>query len=123
MFTLLIDTSQKESYVALYQDSSLFKKFFIKDKEQSKHLLPGIESLLSSNDLTLGDIALIGVSIGPGSFTGTRIGVITAKTLSFAKNIPLIGFKSDENSPIEFVLRSYQDNKLDSLETLSPLYN
>ena len=123
MFTLVINTAQKDSYVALYQESILLKKIFNKENDQSKELLPTIDKILLDNKLSLNDLGLIGVCIGPGTFTGTRIGVITAKTLAFAKKIPLIGFNSRENNPINYLLFSYSKNKIEEPKSLSVLYN
>jgi len=57
----------------------------------SETLLPTIERCLSASSLTLRDIGLIACSRGPGSFTGLRIGMSTAKGLSLALGIPWVG--------------------------------
>lgn len=57
----------------------------------SETLLPAIERCLSASSLTLRDIGLIACSRGPGSFTGLRIGMSTAKGLSLALGIPWVG--------------------------------
>lgn len=61
-------------------------------RDQSKYLLPTIDELLGKHALK--ELTYIAVGMGPGTFTGTRIGVVTAKTLAFAHNLPLIGFCS-----------------------------
>ena len=61
-------------------------------KDQSKYLLKAIDALLGKHALK--ELTYIAVGVGPGTFTGTRIGVITAKTLAFARDLPLIGFCS-----------------------------
>jgi tRNA threonylcarbamoyladenosine biosynthesis protein TsaB len=60
----------------------------------SRRLIDSIETILKSVDLTLNDIDAIAVSLGPGSFTGIRIGLTTAKGLAFATGKPLIGINS-----------------------------
>lgn len=57
----------------------------------AKELAPTIATLVRSAGLKIVDIALIGVSIGPGLFTGLRFGVSTAKTLAYALKVPIFG--------------------------------
>lgn len=52
-------------------------------------LMESVERLLSSAGLAAGDLASIGVSVGPGSFTGLRVGVATAQGLARATDVPL----------------------------------
>lgn len=58
------------------------------------HLVPAIAKLLKSVDLSLQEIGLLAVGTGPGSFTGTRIGVATAKSLAQGSGKPLVGIAS-----------------------------
>lgn len=60
----------------------------------SKKIIPEIEDMLHRSGLNKKNIALIAVSKGPGSFTGLRVGISTAKGLAFGLNIPLIGVDS-----------------------------
>jgi tRNA threonylcarbamoyladenosine biosynthesis protein TsaB len=57
-------------------------------------LLPSIEDLLFKANLAKGDIDGIGIVLGPGSFTGLRVGLATAKGLSLAAGCPLLGVSS-----------------------------
>ena len=57
-------------------------------------LLQSIEDLLVKTDIKKGDLDAIGVVRGPGSFTGLRVGMATAKGLSLAANCPLLGISS-----------------------------
>ena len=109
MFIIIIDTSGKEGYAALFQEKTLINIHTFSSTNQTKFLLPSIDDLLNKSNLSLSDIKTLAVCTGPGSFTGTRIGVICAKTLSFALNIPIIGFESTHNTPqkaIETILTS-----------------
>lgn len=94
MYLLIIDTCVEEGYVALTTSNSILDKKTFPAKEQSKFLLPYISELLNAHHLLLEQIDLIGVCIGPGAFTGVRVGVMTAKSLAFGANIPLVGFDS-----------------------------
>jgi tRNA threonylcarbamoyladenosine biosynthesis protein TsaB len=58
-------------------------------KNHSIHFMPAMDHLLQELELTLIQIDLLAVTSGPGSYTGVRIGVTTAKTLSWAKKLPL----------------------------------
>lgn len=65
-----------------YQDTGL---------THSRTLMPIVEHILKNTDLTMADMDAIAVSVGPGSFTGIRIGVSAAKGLAFAVDKPAIG--------------------------------
>jgi tRNA threonylcarbamoyladenosine biosynthesis protein TsaB len=60
-------------------------------KTHSERLMPHIEQLLARADADKTDIGAVAVSIGPGSFTGLRIGLATAKALVYALRVPLVG--------------------------------
>jgi tRNA threonylcarbamoyl adenosine modification protein YeaZ len=89
MKMLIIDTSDKNAVVALLEKGHLVKKKEFDALQQQKFLITAIDELIS--DTKIDGIA---VCIGPGSFTGTRIGVMTAKTLAYTLNLPLIPFNS-----------------------------
>ncbi|HAV43481.1 TPA: tRNA (adenosine(37)-N6)-threonylcarbamoyltransferase complex dimerization subunit type 1 TsaB [bacterium] len=57
----------------------------------SKELMPSIAEIIEENGLTIKEIEGLSVSIGPGSFTGLRIGLATARGLAQSLNIPLAG--------------------------------
>ncbi len=63
---------------------------------QSELLLPMAEDLLSSLKLTFSDIDIFATSVGPGSFTGVRIGVSLVKGLAFGKGVPCVGVSTIE---------------------------
>lgn len=90
MYTLFLDTHDKEVIVALYKEMKLVN---IVDKvsgyQHSQIALPTIKSLLDEQGISPKDLKEIIVVIGPGSFTGVRIAVTIAKTMAYALNIPL----------------------------------
>lgn len=59
--------------------------------QHSRHLVPQIDLGLRTLNRTLQQMEAIAVGIGPGSFTGLRVGAMTAKALSFAASVPLVG--------------------------------
>ena len=97
MKVLAVDTSSKLCSVALLEDKNLIKKLELDNGiTHSETLMPLIQQLLQECNLTLKDIDLLVSDIGPGSFTGIRIGVATCKAFSDSINIPCIGISSLE---------------------------
>lgn len=94
MYTLALDTSNVTLSVAIYNDKYESEIKLEGQLQHSLTLLPTIQNLFQNNDITIDDIDKIVVSNGPGSYTGLRIGVTTAKTLAYAKNIPLYSCSS-----------------------------
>ena len=60
-------------------------------QRHSTELLERLEWLLASANVTMGDLTGIAVALGPGSFNGVRVALATAKSLAFARNVPLYG--------------------------------
>lgn len=97
MKVLSIDTSSKIASIAIIEDGRVLDEMHVlSEEEHSQTLMPMIEKIFNDNNMSLDEIDLIGCSRGPGSFTGIRIGIATAKAFSDAKNIPLIGIDSLE---------------------------
>lgn len=92
---LSIETSTSVCTVAIHKDNSLVAERSIdSDKSHSKLLLQFIEDLLTENNHTLQEIAALAISEGPGSYTGLRIGLSTAKGLCYSLDIPLIAINT-----------------------------
>lgn len=97
MKILSVDTSSNICSVAILEDNKIIKEMHNKsEKEHSETLMPMIDNVLKSSNLTLEDINLIACSKGPGSFTGIRIGLATIKAFADSKNIPVMGINSLE---------------------------
>ena len=97
MKILGIDTSSKRCTTCILEDNNVIAELHSDDeKTHSQTLMPLIDKMFTKTNLTLNDIDLLACSIGPGSFTGVRIGISTAKAFSDAKNIPVIGVSSLE---------------------------
>ena len=92
MKILALESSATAASVALCEDEKLIAQSF-RDTglTHSQTLLPMTEELLAHCGLTVADLDLIAVAAGPGSFTGLRIGVATAKGLAWAAQLPCAG--------------------------------
>ena len=106
---LKIDTTiHKEVKVELKDPKNgKVQKLVQKQKLGSQVLLPMIIKILKKNELVLKDLTAIEVNLGPGSFTGTRVGVSVANALGFAIDIPVNGKKGKIVMPI------YEKSKFD----------
>ena len=97
MKILSIDTSSSICSVAILEDTKIIKEMHnFSEKEHSETLMPMIDELFKTTNLSLDSIGLIACSVGPGSFTGIRIGIATVKAFADAKNIPVVGVNSLE---------------------------
>ena len=97
MFTLIIDTSTDKALVAFAFGTKIILNFCLPAGVQSSRcLMSTIESGFQELKLSPAALERIGVGVGPGSFTGTRVGVSAAYGLAFPKKLPLIGFCSLE---------------------------
>lgn len=92
MITLGIETSGQQGSVALCRDGELLdERDLSRDGQRhARALVPELRELLSVNALTPQDVQTLAVSIGPGSFTGLRVGVVCAKTWAYATGSRLI---------------------------------
>ncbi len=95
MNILALDTSNKAMSVAVVQDGTpLAETTLNRMKTHSEQLLPTIDNLISLSGLQPEEIDRVVVAAGPGSYTGLRIGVTTAKTFAYTMNIELVGVSS-----------------------------
>lgn len=95
MKVLAFDTSSKALSVALLEEENLLAELTLTiKKNHSITLMPAIEFLMASIDWKPTDLDRIVVAEGPGSYTGLRIAVATAKTLAQTLKIDLVGVSS-----------------------------
>ncbi|HPI73606.1 MAG TPA: tRNA (adenosine(37)-N6)-threonylcarbamoyltransferase complex dimerization subunit type 1 TsaB [bacterium] len=89
---LAIETASQVCAVALAQGRELVAEYRLNLKNQHARLLAAsVEKILSDCRVQLEDLQAIAVSIGPGSFTGLRIGLSFAKGLAFGRELPIVG--------------------------------
>lgn len=92
MKVLAIDTSSIVATAAIIDEQKLVCEYVLNHKKtHSQKLMPIIKEILNASELSVKDIDLFAVAIGPGSFTGLRIGVATAKALAHSANKPIVG--------------------------------
>jgi tRNA threonylcarbamoyladenosine biosynthesis protein TsaB len=97
MIVLGINTSTPEGSVALMGDKSVISEYILNvQATHSERLLPSIDRLLKETGIVFSELSGIAVTVGPGSFTGLRIGLASAKGLAMASSLPLLGVSTLE---------------------------
>ena len=97
MLILALDSTAIAASVALCRDSHPLAAFHLDNgNTHSETLLPMVKAALETTGKTVDDVDVFACSVGPGSFTGVRIGVATIKGLAFGKNKPVIGVSTLE---------------------------
>jgi tRNA threonylcarbamoyladenosine biosynthesis protein TsaB len=92
LLILALETSHTAGSVALLNDGNLLRERTLDPARRSAQTLaPAIEALLTECQVMPREIGLVAATIGPGSFTGLRVGVTTAKTLAYAIGCDIIG--------------------------------
>lgn len=86
---LAIDTSHALCTVALTADSQVSSRSSAEPRQHARELLPMIQSLLDEHQISVRDLDAFALVIGPGSFTGLRIGAGVVQGLSFAAAVPV----------------------------------
>jgi len=97
MLILAIDSTATVASVALVRDGATLAQYTVNaGNTHSVTLLPMIEHMLKMTETELSAVDMIAASVGPGSFTGVRIGCATAKGLAQAGGIPCVGVSTLE---------------------------
>lgn len=115
MNILAIDTSNQVLGIAILSEGQIIGELVTNvKKNQTSRLMPAIHQLMEDIDMVPDQLDKIVVAKGPGSYTGVRIGVTTAKSLAWALSIPVVGVSSLE-------VLAYQGRLYDSL--ISPFFD
>ena len=97
MLILALDSAALSGSVALCEDGVLIAECTVcTGHTHSETLLPMVEAVLRAAGRQVGDIGLFACTVGPGSFTGVRIGAATVKGLAFGRGVPCIGVSTPE---------------------------
>lgn len=120
MRILSVETSGKVCAVAITEDDNLIKEELIEDENtHSVKLMPLVDKLLKETNIAVSDIDLFACDIGPGSFTGIRIGVSTIKAFLDVTNKKVVGVTSleilAENVKEDGIICSLIDAKNDNV--------
>lgn len=106
MRILAIDSSSFPASAAVVEEGKIAAEFFINTRlTHSQTLMPMIKSVLELSETKIEDIGLVAVTKGPGSFTGVRIGVASAKGIAMPNDIPCAGV-----SALEVIAYNFMDS-------------
>lgn len=107
MKTLIIDTSTSYLYISFVEEEKEIYKYLEEgNNDHSEKLVRNIEKGLLENNMEVKDFDRIIVGIGPGSYTGLRVGLTVCKVFSWTLNIPLFTLSS-----LNIVASSYFDKE------------
>jgi tRNA threonylcarbamoyl adenosine modification protein YeaZ len=93
---LAFDTSTRNSLVAVGDASPVGLSSRRVEHRHASHLLEQIDEALAAAGATLAQVTAVVVGTGPGSFSGLRVGLATAKTIAYARSLPLVGVRSSD---------------------------
>jgi tRNA threonylcarbamoyladenosine biosynthesis protein TsaB len=97
MLTLALECATKTIGIALMDEENVRAEIYLNlGRHHAEVLLPAIDQLFHLTGLTPADVDLLACTVGPGSFTGLRIGVSTVKGLALAMGRPLVGVSTLE---------------------------
>jgi tRNA threonylcarbamoyladenosine biosynthesis protein TsaB len=91
MIVVGIDTSTPQTSVAIGTEREILASVSIAGKARQEAVTPALQQLLAWTDLDLAHVGGISVGVGPGLFTGLRVGIQTAKTLAQVLTVPIVG--------------------------------
>lgn len=108
MKVLAVESSATAASVALMEEEKILSEFFIHTGlTHSQTLMPMVEQVLKCAGRTMEDVDAFAVSVGPGSFTGVRIGVSSVKGLAFGTGKPCVGV-----STLEAMAQNYREQEI-----------
>ena len=90
MTILALETTDKVASVALLTDSGLLEKRIESPLRHEETVMPAVDELLAEAGLTPADLTALAVDVGPGSFTGVRIGVCHGNAMAMALDLPIV---------------------------------
>lgn len=111
---LIIDTTERH-IIKLGLSGNDIKWHDMETERQSEDLLIFLDKILKDDGLELKNIDAILVNIGPGSFTGVRVGVTVANTLSWSLDISVSGYRDDKINIALDNLKNIKNNKFSKI--------
>jgi tRNA threonylcarbamoyladenosine biosynthesis protein TsaB len=110
---LLLETATEVCSVALSKGDNIIASVSShKGNSHTAHLFPFIEQVLAEGSCKISELNGVVLSIGPGSYTGLRIGASAAKGICYALNIPLIGISTLQSIVFGAILKQKEKQKL-----------
>ncbi len=100
---LAIDTSADRAGLALFDGEALHECAWPAERRQTTEVPPRISELLERAGLTVADLGGVAVAIGPGTFTGLRVGLSLAKGLAMAGDLPIAGVPTLEATALPWL--------------------
>jgi tRNA threonylcarbamoyladenosine biosynthesis protein TsaB len=95
VLVLGIDTSTTQTSVSLGTEGGVVASATLaRGQSHGEFLVPAIDFCLEQADLGIAEVSGIAVCVGPGLFTGMRVGIATAQTLAHARGLPVVGLAS-----------------------------
>jgi len=92
---LALDTSTAQIGLALFDGSQVIGEFIWRGRgHHTVELAPALLGLFHSTGIKMDEVRILGVALGPGSFTSLRVGLSMAKGMALARHLPLIGIPS-----------------------------
>ena len=97
MKILAVDTSSFPASAAIAEDNVILGEYVIRNKKKhSQNLMAMVERLFDDLDMDISEIDMFAVTVGPGSFTGLRIGISTVRAFAQAAGKPVVGINTLE---------------------------
>ena len=113
MRILAMDTATSACSVALWCDGTIVSaRNEAMSRGQAEALVPMINNVLDDGKATASDLDLLAVTIGPGAFTGLRIGLATARGIGLAAHVPCLGLTTTEVIAYAVNLSAWQQGTL-----------
>jgi len=103
LLILGIETSREENILCLGEEEKIISQQILPSLS-SREIYPLLNTLLKQKKRKIQEIKGIVVSLGPGSFTGLRVGISVAKALAFSLNIPVVGIPTPDSWAFSFNL-------------------
>jgi tRNA threonylcarbamoyladenosine biosynthesis protein TsaB len=116
VYLLAFDTALSGCSVCLYNIAKCESQVDVINvsRGQAEVLVPAIDKLIINSSINYEDISLIATTVGPGAFTGLRIGIACAKALGLSLQVPVIGLTTLEVLAFQYL----EDRKLTSEQQL-----
>lgn len=104
---LLINTTEKDTTVVVFIDDAIIDRE--KKPVRAQELQTLIETVLDRHNCSISNLSAVAVLEGPGSFTGTRIGVTTANTMHWLRHLPILAIPGSSTDEAIEILTSNQE--------------